>query len=145
VVYRGCAIPVAWTILRAGQKRAWRREWLRMLRQVAYHLAADNLGLGLSVVADSVNPLQLTRAAWRDVARCAGVPFVEIEVVCSNEAEHRSRVEARSTDICELRLPSWEEVVRRDYEPWDAEHLVIDTAGQSVEQSVAALERALAA
>src|SRR5919199_1890119 len=32
VVYRGCAIPVAWTILPANQKRAWRREWLRMLR-----------------------------------------------------------------------------------------------------------------
>jgi hypothetical protein len=31
-VYRGCAIPVTWTILPAGQKRAWRREWLRMLR-----------------------------------------------------------------------------------------------------------------
>ena len=32
VVYRGCAIPVAWTILPAGDKHAWRREWLRMLR-----------------------------------------------------------------------------------------------------------------
>jgi hypothetical protein len=32
VVYRGCGIPVAWTILPAGRKRAWRREWLRMLR-----------------------------------------------------------------------------------------------------------------
>lgn len=32
VVYRGCAIPVAWTILAAGKKHAWRREWLRMLR-----------------------------------------------------------------------------------------------------------------
>ncbi|HVC32877.1 MAG TPA: endonuclease, partial [Chloroflexota bacterium] len=32
VVYRGCAIPVAWTILAASEKRAWRREWLRMLR-----------------------------------------------------------------------------------------------------------------
>ena len=32
VVYRGCAIPVAWTILPAGEKHAWRREWLRMLR-----------------------------------------------------------------------------------------------------------------
>ncbi|MGH2409445.1 MAG: transposase [Chloroflexota bacterium] len=32
VVDRGCAIPVAWTILTAGEKRAWRREWLRMLR-----------------------------------------------------------------------------------------------------------------
>ncbi len=34
VLYRGCAIPVAWTILPAGEKHAWRREWLRMLRQV---------------------------------------------------------------------------------------------------------------
>jgi Transposase DDE domain len=34
VLYRGCAIPVAWRILPAGEKHAWRREWLRMLRQV---------------------------------------------------------------------------------------------------------------
>jgi hypothetical protein len=34
VVYRGCAIPVAWTVLSATAKHAWRREWLRMLRQV---------------------------------------------------------------------------------------------------------------
>ena len=32
-VYRGCAIPVAWTVLAATAKHAWRREWLRMLRQ----------------------------------------------------------------------------------------------------------------
>src|SRR6267378_396209 len=30
VVYRGCAIPVAWTILPATAKHAWRREWLRI-------------------------------------------------------------------------------------------------------------------
>ncbi len=34
VVYRGCAIPVAWTVLTATAKHAWRREWWRMLRQV---------------------------------------------------------------------------------------------------------------
>jgi hypothetical protein len=34
VVYRGGAIPVAWTGLPATAKPAWRREWLRMLRQV---------------------------------------------------------------------------------------------------------------
>jgi hypothetical protein len=32
VVYRGCGIPIAWTILPAAKKRAWRSEWLRMLR-----------------------------------------------------------------------------------------------------------------
>ena len=34
VVYRGCAIPVAWTILPANVPHAWRREWLRLLRQL---------------------------------------------------------------------------------------------------------------
>ena len=34
VVYRGCAMPVAWTVLPATEKHAWRGEWLRMLRQV---------------------------------------------------------------------------------------------------------------
>jgi predicted kinase len=111
---------------------------------VAYRIAADNLRLGLSVVADSVNPLQITRAAWRDVATQSGVAIVEIEVVCSNEAEHRARVTTRSTNISGLRLPTWAEVRSRVYEPWDTEHIVIDTAGQTVEQSIAALERALA-
>jgi len=32
VVYRGCAIPVAWVIVPAGATHAWRREWLRLLR-----------------------------------------------------------------------------------------------------------------
>ena len=34
VLYRGCAIPVAWTVLPATEKHAWRGEWLRMLRRV---------------------------------------------------------------------------------------------------------------
>ncbi len=34
VVYRGCAIPVAWRVLPANQPGAWRREWLRLLRQL---------------------------------------------------------------------------------------------------------------
>ena len=34
VGYRGCAMPVAWTVLPATEKPAWRGEWLRLLRQV---------------------------------------------------------------------------------------------------------------
>jgi hypothetical protein len=32
VVYRGGAMPVAWTMLPANQPQAWRRDWLRRLR-----------------------------------------------------------------------------------------------------------------
>lgn len=34
VLSRGCASPVAWTVLPAGEQHGWRREWLRLLRQV---------------------------------------------------------------------------------------------------------------
>jgi predicted kinase len=106
---------------------------------VAYRLADDNLRLGLPVVADSVNPLAITRAAWRDVARRAGVPFVEIEVVCSDKAEHRRRVETRVADIDGFSLPDWEAVVQREYEAWDTTPIVVDTAGKTAEESAAAL------
>src|SRR2546428_7497812 len=45
VVYRGCAIPVAWVILPAGAKHAWRREWLRLLRRVHPGLPRDRAGI----------------------------------------------------------------------------------------------------
>jgi hypothetical protein len=34
VVYRGCAVPVAWTVLPAGRKRAWREEGPRLVQAV---------------------------------------------------------------------------------------------------------------
>lgn len=34
-VYRGCAMPVVWLVLSDTANHAWRREWLRMLRQVS--------------------------------------------------------------------------------------------------------------
>lgn len=111
---------------------------------VAYAVAADNLRLGLTVVADSVNPWAVTRAAWRNVAVQAAVPFVEIEVVCSDAAEHRRRVETRAADIAGFALPTWDDVVHREYEPWATARVVVDTAGQTEAQSTAALERALA-
>lgn len=110
---------------------------------IGYRLAEENLKLGLSVVADTVNPIRITRNAWREVAAQIGVPFVEIEVICSNELEHRARVETREVDVAGLHLPTWEEVIHRKYEPWDTEHILFDTAGQTPEQSIAALKQAL--
>ena len=110
---------------------------------IAYRVAADNLRLGLPVVADSVNPLEITRAAWRDVATQAGVPSVEIEVICSDAAEHRARIESRATDVPGLRLPTWEEVRTRQYDRWSSKPIVIDTAGRTVSQSAESLMQAI--
>ena len=107
---------------------------------VAYRLAEDNLRLGLSVVADSVNPLAITRDAWRAAAANAAARCVEIEIVCSDPAEHRARVQARPPDAGRPAL-TWDEARTRAYDPWPTPPLVIDTAGRTPEQSVADLER----
>jgi predicted kinase len=107
--------------------------------RVAYAVAEDNLRLGRIVVADCVNPWPLTRSEWRAVADRSGVPALDVETVCSDASEHRRRVETRAVDITGHRLPTWQEVVERDYRPWDVERMVIDTARLSVEQSVCAI------
>jgi predicted kinase len=112
--------------------------------RAACAVAEDNLRIGRTVVADSVNPLQLTRNAWVEVANRAQAGAMEIEVKCSDANEHRRRVETRIADIPGLKLPTWEEVVSREYHPWDREHLVIDTAGRTMEQNVNVIREALA-
>lgn len=111
---------------------------------IAYALAADNLALGRSVVADSVNAIAITRQAWRTVAETAGASAVEVEVVCSDTAEHRRRVERRKSDIAGLKLPTWAEVEAREYHPWPRERIVIDTAGRSLDACLEDLNAALA-
>jgi predicted kinase len=100
---------------------------------VAYRLAADNLRLGRAVIADSVNPIAITRDAWRGVAVEAGVRAVEVEIVCSDAGEHRRRVEGRRSDIPGLVLPTWERVLARHYEPW-AGAARVDTAGRGARE-----------
>ena len=101
-----------------------------------YAVAGDNLRLGLTVVADSVNSLHVTRNAWRNVALEAGVRSFEIELICSDTTTHRQRVEGRQADIPSHKLPTWKSVLERQYDSWDSEHLVVDTANVSVEQAV---------
>ena len=112
--------------------------------RVGYAVAEDNLCVRRTVIVDSVNPLAVTRDAWLAVAHRAHVSAIEIEITCSDPAEHRQRVETRVSDIAGLRPPTWQEVVTRDYELWNRERLVIDTAGQSVDQNVRMLRGALA-
>ncbi|MFE0731465.1 adenylyl-sulfate kinase [Streptomyces antibioticus] len=97
---------------------------------VGYAPAEEHLRQGLTVVAESVNPLAVTRDAWRDVGVGASVPVIEVEVICSGPVEHRRRVASRSVDIPGPVLPDWQQVLRRDYASWDREHVVVDTARQ---------------
>jgi hypothetical protein len=72
VVYRGGAIPGAWTILPANQPHAWRREWLRLLRA---RRPAVPQGWTVSVLAD-----RGLYAGWlfRRIVRLGWHPFWRI-------------------------------------------------------------------
>ena len=76
VVYRGCAIPVAWTILQATKKRAWRKEWLRMLRLLRPAIPRDWTVL---VLADRG---LYARWLFRRIVRLHWHPFLRINASC---------------------------------------------------------------
>jgi len=107
--------------------------------RIAYAVARDNLDAGVPVVADCVNPLRITRDAWRTVGSDCGVGITETEVMCSNAFEHRRRVDGRNLNRKGAAPVSWADVVARTYETWDREPLLIDTADQTEEQSFASL------
>lgn len=107
--------------------------------RLSYRVASDNLELGNIVVSDSCNPIPLTRREWQEVASSKGIPYTNIEVVCSDIEEHRSRVESRVTDVDGLILPSWQEVVEREYDQWETERVEVDTASRKPEESVTEL------
>jgi predicted kinase len=103
---------------------------------IANALAAENLMTGRIVIADCVNPVAATRNGWRDTADRCAARLIEIELICSDAALHRRRVESRSSDIDGLKLPTWDEVITHHYEPWDRDHLVLDTAADTVDRLV---------
>ena len=74
VVVRGCAIPVAWTVVRGGTKRAWRPEWLRMLRLLRPAIPA---GWTVLVLADRG---LYARWLFRRIRRLGWHPFLRINL-----------------------------------------------------------------
>ena len=113
---------------------------------LSYRIASDNLRLGLNVVADSCNPIELTRREWEQVAREADASFRNIEVTCADAAEHRRRIETRRPETLGPKPPTWDEVENREYHPWTRDRIVVDTAGRSITESadelIAELEEA---
>lgn len=103
--------------------------------ELSYRIAADNLKLGINVVADSCNPIILTRKKWEEVAVETNSIFINIEVICSDKNEHRRRIETRVTEVENLRLPTWKEVENREYHPWKKERILIDTANKTLQVS----------
>lgn len=86
---------------------------------VAREVVAGCLGVGTTVVVDAVSPVAEARAAWRAAAATAEARLVVFEIVLADRAEHRRRVEQRHSDLPGFRVPTWDQVIARHYQPWD--------------------------
>jgi predicted kinase len=90
-------------------------------------LADDHLALGHSVILDCVTWVRPLRARLTRLAHARSAAFRPIEVVCSDEAVHRDRLEARRRrglpDVPWTRV----EEARRLYDPWDTPRLELDS------------------
>jgi predicted kinase len=111
--------------------------------RVAYALAEDNLRLGRTVISDSVNPIQESRDAWIKVGRLTNSSILEVEIICTDPDSHRQRVETREPNIPGLRPPTWQDVLAREYHPWNRDHIIIDTAHKTVTDCASELQTAM--
>ncbi|WP_299451051.1 2-C-methyl-D-erythritol 4-phosphate cytidylyltransferase [uncultured Serinicoccus sp.] len=109
---------------------------------VALAVAADQATARRPVVADLVNAVPEARAAWEGLAADVGARLVRVELVCSDDDLHRSRVEGRVADIDGHRVPTWEEVRAQDWTAWAGAELRIDTATTGVEDAATLVEEA---
>ena len=98
----------------------------------AYKVAADNLTSGLTVIADCVNPIELTREAWQNTARENGFDHLFVYVLCSDASERRSRLEIRESG----NQKKIQDMMEREFEPWQEPVIEIDTTKASVQQSL---------
>ena len=100
---------------------------------VAGGVAADQLRSGRDVVLDAVNGVGPARTGWESLADDSGVALRFVEVICSDAAEHRRRVETRSPEMPGHGIPTWKQVQARRYEPWHGPRqearLVVDNLG----------------
>lgn len=102
----------------------------------AYAIAQDNLEIGNTVIADSVNSIAITRNDFTNIAKSLEKPYFEIEIICSDKKEHLHRVETRETSITNHKLPTWQDILTREYEPWPSKNLTIDTANITADVAV---------
>lgn len=106
--------------------------------RVAQAVAAENLKQGLSIIVDAVNPVEDARQMWRDTAQANKANLTFIETVCSDEATHKSRIEARKRAIEGMAEVTWARVRDRaaEYQSWAVQPVRIDTASNSIDEAV---------
>ncbi len=112
---------------------------------VGYAACGDLLDSGNDVLVECVNPIEVTRAAWREVAETHGAALIEVELYCSDPEAHRRRAESRVVNVPGLKLPDWQAIQAREYEAWDSADLRIDTSTASPHDAASLIRTAISA
>ena len=125
-------------------------EAVAVLRQVAPDVETEE-GLigGCAIDAEGVplSPATLERAKECGLVLLGAVGGPKWDALAPPERPERGlltlrkelgklNIEKRTPDISGLKLPTWQNVLDREYDPWNRDRIVIDTAGKSVEQCV---------
>ncbi|WP_328914932.1 MULTISPECIES: AAA family ATPase [unclassified Streptomyces] len=132
--------PIEAAMWRAGVGRG---EPTGLAAYVVTETVADGvLALGQTVIVDAVNAVEAARGQWRSLAKRHRVPLAFIEVVCSDPAAHRRRLEGRSRGIEGFVEPTWEAVERQReaFAPWADHRLVLDSVVDLSSNVATALE-----
>ena len=110
---------------------------------VGYAVGGDLLDGGNDVLVECVNPIEVTRAAWREVAETHGAALIEAELYCSDPEAHQRRAESRVVNVPGLKLPDWQAIQAREYEAWDSADLRIDTSTTSPHDAASLIRTAI--
>jgi predicted kinase len=112
------------SLLRAGLARSFETGLAAYV--AAGDIARDHLQLGRDTIIDAVNGVEPARRMWRELAADCHADRYVVEVICSDPDQHRRRVEGRPTATPPLPSPTWQEVLHREYQPWDESILRLD-------------------
>lgn len=118
---------------------------------VAETIAESVLAGGGSVIVDAVNAVEPAREQWVKLAARRNTPIRFLEVICSDEQVHRSRLAKRDRRLAHLSEPTWHAVEQSldEWETWAGAtgavpRITLDSVqplGTNVEQALAFLER----
>jgi predicted kinase len=119
--------PIEDAMLRSGLSQSF--ETGVAAYEVGATVAAHQLALGLIVIADAANYLEVGRDVWRQAASKAGAAIRVLHVICSDDAVHRRRLAERARGLTSYPEPTWGDVEHRgsESEPWAEDHLVVDS------------------
>lgn len=111
--------------------------------RAAVAVARDNLFGDQLVIIDCVNPIALTRDWFAAAAADARADLCEVEIRCTDRAEHRRRVEARRADLDGPDVADWSRVESRRFDPWSRPTVIVDTSSLGVDGAVDLIRAAI--